>query len=98
MDADHIGMYASGAVVISNVQEVVSNIPARNSGTQSLSLSTAEHAWQQQFPGLFLVHTPSCLCVLLRVTRPLRSLRGVRASFWVCPPGGVRIPLPAGSY
>ena len=41
----------------------------------------------RQFPGLFVVHMPSCLHVLL-VTRPLCSLRGRgNRLFWYVPPG-----------
>ena len=54
----------------------------------------------RQFPGLFVVHMPSCLHVLLHVTRPLCSLGGLggarEPSIWACSPGGLRIPPCAG--
>ena len=53
----------------------------------------------RQFPGLFVVHMPSCLHVLLCVTRPLCSLGGGGIpSLWVCSPGGVGVPSHAGGY
>ena len=56
----------------------------------------------RQFPGLSVIHMPSCLHVLLRVIVVCVPSGGGgvsrEPSFWVCSPGGVMILSHAGGY
>ena len=84
--------------LLSTCSSSETNTPARKSGTQSLSLSKAEHV-SQQFLAHFVVHIPWCLHVLVRVAGPWHSNRGARElSLGVCSLGAARTPWRAGGY
>ena len=73
-------------------------MPAKKSGTQSLSLSKAEHVSQHAILPRFVIHMPLCLHVLFHVTGPLHSNLGLGSSLGVCSLGGARILSRAGDY
>ena len=82
-------------------RQAVSNTRAKKSGTQSLSLSRAEHASLQAVSGSFPGSYPLMFARFFFHHESFLFPWGVgtrEPSLWVCSPGDVRIPSHVGGY